>query len=239
MNTRKKFFKKNWFIYLMLFVFPPVGIILLWIYNQKSAKTKTILSVASAIWLIIALSTSTPSNDTTTTLAEAETTTENNITESSIIETSTVEKTVESTETTPLSETESETEFKNLSLENTEESQVKPASIAALETEPNSDITPISEINSDNTTVPSTNQNATQPIDSDIPSASNNNFDTYNNAEQQQTVANYVLNNNTKKIHYPSCSSVPKIAPHNYATSSQTVEELIAQVYTTCGICFK
>ncbi|MFG6344954.1 MAG: hypothetical protein K1W35_14810 [Lachnospiraceae bacterium] len=66
-----------------------------------------------------------------------------------------------------------------------------------------------------------------------------NNFDTYNNTEQQQTTANYVLNNNTKKIHYPSCSSVPKIAPHNYATSSQTVEELIALGYTTCGICFK
>jgi hypothetical protein len=66
-----------------------------------------------------------------------------------------------------------------------------------------------------------------------------NNFDTYNNTEQQQTTANYVLNNNTKKIHYPSCSSVPKIAPHNYATASQTVEELIALGYTTCGICFK
>lgn len=34
------------------------------------------------------------------------------------------------------------------------------------------------------------------------------------------------------------CSSVPKIAPHNYATSNQTLEELIALGYTTCGICF-
>lgn len=66
-----------------------------------------------------------------------------------------------------------------------------------------------------------------------------NNFNTYDNTEQQQTTATYVLNNNTRKIHYPSCSSVPKIAPHNYATSSQTVEELIAQGYSTCGICFK
>lgn len=66
-----------------------------------------------------------------------------------------------------------------------------------------------------------------------------NNFNTYNNTDQQQTTANYVLNNSTKKIHYPSCSSVPKIAPKNYATSSLTVEELAAQGYTTCGICFK
>ncbi|MDE6983110.1 MAG: hypothetical protein K2O99_01020, partial [Lachnospiraceae bacterium] len=57
--------------------------------------------------------------------------------------------------------------------------------------------------------------------------------------EQQQTTAAYVLNNSTKKIHYPSCSSVPKIAPQNYGTSGQTVEELIAQGYSTCGICFK
>lgn len=66
-----------------------------------------------------------------------------------------------------------------------------------------------------------------------------NNFNAYDNAEQQQTTATYVLNNNTMKIHYPSCSSVSKIAPHNYATSVQTVEELIALGYTTCKICFK
>lgn len=74
------------------------------------------------------------------------------------------------------------------------------------------------------------------------PTATNNtgyNFDTYNNTEQQQTTASYVLNNSSKKIHYPSCSSVPKIAPQNYATSNQTVNELTAQGYTTCGICFK
>lgn len=66
-----------------------------------------------------------------------------------------------------------------------------------------------------------------------------NNFDTYNNAEQQQTAANYVLNTSTKKIHYPSCSTVAKIASRNYATSSQSVEELMTQGYSTCGICFK
>lgn len=56
---------------------------------------------------------------------------------------------------------------------------------------------------------------------------------------EQQQAATYVLNNNTKKIHYPSCSSVPKIAAKNYGTSDQTVEELIAQGFSTCKICFK
>lgn len=69
--------------------------------------------------------------------------------------------------------------------------------------------------------------------------SSANNFDTYDNPEQQQTTATYVLNTSTKKIHHPSCKSVKKIAPHNYATSNASLEELIAQDYTTCGNCFK
>ncbi len=66
-----------------------------------------------------------------------------------------------------------------------------------------------------------------------------NGFNTYDNPEQQQTEATYVLNTSTKKIHHPSCKSVKKIAPHNYATSNASLEELKAQDYTTCGNCFK
>ena len=64
-----------------------------------------------------------------------------------------------------------------------------------------------------------------------------NNFDTYDNAEQQQITDSYVLNTNTQKFHYPSCESVKKIAPQNYATSNNTRDELIAQGYQPCGIC--
>lgn len=86
---------------------------------------------------------------------------------------------------------------------------------------------------------------AAESLSADIPqtdsSAGSNdeNFNTYDNPEQQNTTAEYVLNTNTMKIHYPSCSSVAKIAPHNYATSNQTVEELKNQGYSTCGRCFK
>lgn len=66
-----------------------------------------------------------------------------------------------------------------------------------------------------------------------------NNFNTYNNTEQQLTTDSYVLNTSTHKIHYPHCSSVPKIAQHNYATSNLSIAELEAQEYTTCGKCFK
>ena len=63
------------------------------------------------------------------------------------------------------------------------------------------------------------------------------NFDTWNNPEQQQTTAEWVLNTNTKKIHYPSCSSVEKIAPQNYSTSNLSESELISQGYTVCKRC--
>lgn len=66
-----------------------------------------------------------------------------------------------------------------------------------------------------------------------------NNFDTYDNQSQQQTTDAYVLNTHTKRIHHPSCSSVPKIAPQNYATSNASLEELVAQDYKPCGNCFK
>lgn len=66
-----------------------------------------------------------------------------------------------------------------------------------------------------------------------------NNFNTYNNVDQQNTTDSYVLNTDSKKIHYPNCEYVKKIAPQNYSTSNLSVNELKGQGYTTCGICFK
>ena len=48
----------------------------------------------------------------------------------------------------------------------------------------------------------------------------------------------WVLNTSTKKIHYPSCSSVDKIASKNYATSTATIDELLSRGYSRCGKCF-
>lgn len=55
MDTKTKFYQKNWFIYLMLLLFPPVGIVLLWIFNKHSSKFKIIVSVISVIWFAFAL----------------------------------------------------------------------------------------------------------------------------------------------------------------------------------------
>lgn len=65
------------------------------------------------------------------------------------------------------------------------------------------------------------------------------NFDKYDNPEQQDTSASWVLNNGSMKIHYPSCKDVRKIKPDNYATSNLSLQDLQSQGYNTCGHCFK
>ena len=47
----------------------------------------------------------------------------------------------------------------------------------------------------------------------------------------------YVVNKNTGKFHYPSCSSVSKIKAKNRMDSDQTRDELIAQGYVPCKNC--
>ena len=63
------------------------------------------------------------------------------------------------------------------------------------------------------------------------------NFNTYYEPEQQRTTDAYVLNTSTKKIHYPTCRDVKKIAPKNYDTTNESVAELENRGYSPCGHC--
>ena len=53
----------------------------------------------------------------------------------------------------------------------------------------------------------------------------------------QSDTVTYVLNTNTKKFHYPSCSSVDDIKDKNRQDYTGTREELINQGYDSCGRC--
>lgn len=55
-----------------------------------------------------------------------------------------------------------------------------------------------------------------------------------NSDEQSQT---YILNKNTKKIHYPWCSSVDDMADHNKQEYTGDINEIILQGYTPCKRC--
>lgn len=49
--------------------------------------------------------------------------------------------------------------------------------------------------------------------------------------------ADYILNTNTHKFHYPNCSSVKQMAEKNKQTYSGTRDEIISMGYDPCGRC--
>lgn len=55
--------------------------------------------------------------------------------------------------------------------------------------------------------------------------------------ETQGESVKYILNTNTKKIHYPSCSSVDQMKENNKQATDLSKEELISQGYSPCGRC--
>ncbi len=60
---------------------------------------------------------------------------------------------------------------------------------------------------------------------------------TQNSQPSGGSAQTYILNNNSRKFHYPSCSSAQKISPKNKGEYYGTREELIAQGYDPCGSC--
>lgn len=55
--------------------------------------------------------------------------------------------------------------------------------------------------------------------------------------ETQPKGTTYILNTNTKKFHYPSCSSADDIKATNRDTYVGTRQELIDRGYSPCGRC--
>lgn len=64
-------------------------------------------------------------------------------------------------------------------------------------------------------------------------SVSSDNTNTGNDTAQ----ANYILNTNTKKFHYPTCSSVKNMKDKNKQEFHGTRDEAIAKGYSPCGRC--
>ena len=57
------------------------------------------------------------------------------------------------------------------------------------------------------------------------------------NTAETPSTPTYVVNKNTGKFHYPSCSSVSKIKAKNRMDSDKTRDELIAEGYVPCKNC--
>lgn len=66
MQDKKKFYEAKWFLWLFLIIFPPIGIILLWVVHKDMKKNKKIiLSAIFAIWFIILVVAMNGDNSTT------------------------------------------------------------------------------------------------------------------------------------------------------------------------------
>lgn len=51
-EKKEKFYKKPWFIYLMLVIFTPIGLIFLWVNGKQTKKTKWVLTGIFSVWFI-------------------------------------------------------------------------------------------------------------------------------------------------------------------------------------------
>ena len=56
-------------------------------------------------------------------------------------------------------------------------------------------------------------------------------------SEETEIECDYVLNKNTKKFHYPSCSSVDDMKEKNKEYFKGSREEVIGAGYEPCGRC--
>jgi hypothetical protein len=63
------------------------------------------------------------------------------------------------------------------------------------------------------------------------------NHKTEDSDHSSSTEASYILNTNTKKFHYPNCSSVDQMSEKNKQEVTSSRNEIIEQGYSPCGRC--
>lgn len=199
---------------LLLVMFPVIGLIYMFVAKTVKNKNKqVVIVIISILWFFFSLLLYATANDDTNETANNEV-----VTTTATTVSSTIAKTEAITTTAAVKETEPAT----IKVEST---------IEAPATQPSSN-------SSSNEAPASSNNNASNNTATKAASNSNKEFPTA--AVTATTSSNqftYVLNKKTKKIHYPSCQDVPKIAAENYSEYSGDASDLKAQGYTSCGHC--
>ena len=94
MEQKEKFYKKQWFIWILLIFFPPVGIIFMWITKKDFRLLKKILlTIFALLWWIICIGFSNSNNSSTNNMSTEDTAIEESTTESKLEKTNTSEPT--------------------------------------------------------------------------------------------------------------------------------------------------
>ena len=208
------FFKKTWFIILLFWIVPPIGIALMWTCRREWKKgIKIALSVIFGIWFflwcVLLLSPSDGTSNDNTPAAEDVTTVydeDNNIIP---------EETTARIPSYIVDEVESETREGTATDRPAATEIVKPSTTKAPTT-----ASPATTKKETTTPKPTT----TKPTTTKAPAT-------------QNAGTNYVLNNNTMKFHYPTCRAVDDISPENKGTFKGDRQTLINRGYKSCGIC--
>ena len=99
----------------------------------------------------------------------------------------------------------------------------------------------------DSITIITTAQKETEPVTEEITekatvsetSAAPDTTDADITEVVDEYVGEYILNLNSKKIHFPTCQSVSQMKEENKQLSDKKKEELILDGYSPCKICFK
>lgn len=217
-SPHEPFYQKTWFVILMMFCCCfPVGLFLMWKYKKFNKPVRIIISSFFALCFVIGLFT----NDESSSVVE---------TTSTVVETtSAIEETVLESETTlpetTVAESSIDDSVSESSFDESTTSEVT-ASEPVLDSSSSIDETaalvadaPVSSSESQEETVPETVAE-TESI-------------------EETTVApetTYIVNTNTGKFHYPSCSGAAKIKAKNRKEVTGTRDEL-AQKYDPCKIC--
>lgn len=56
MEEKKRFYQKDWFMYIWLILFPPAGIVLLWAFHRtKEIEKKVIITAVFLVWFVVLL----------------------------------------------------------------------------------------------------------------------------------------------------------------------------------------
>ncbi len=81
--------------------------------------------------------------------------------------------------------------------------------------------------------IPAEESSAKEPAIEFIPESK----DEVEQPQKDNEVKTYVLNNNSMKFHYSTCRGAKSISEHNKSMYTGTRDDIIAQGYSSCGIC--
>lgn len=206
-NPDTVWYKRTWGIILMLILFFPIGLYLLWRYSKWNTTVKGVVTGIVSLFVIAAMA----GND------NKEPEPDRSMPSQLVTEETTEASSETGSEATTGTTTDSETTTTATSSEATTES----VTATKANTTTSAKITTVTKAETTTTTT-----TTTVIVVTEAPTE-----------KPTQRTYTYVLNTSTHRFHSSGCNSVDDIAPQNYGEYTGTRDEVVAQGYQPCGRC--